>query len=93
MSTLAIETTRYQFRGLFVGPETRNPKKNYCTCSGRNCTRAMHATDMLADSILTENGNTLETHMAPTLLLSETAARHCHEDEQRIVASSMQVEL
>ena len=41
---------------------------------------------MLADATLTENGTTIETRIALTLLFPETAAGHCHEDNHRLVA-------
>ena len=41
---------------------------------------------MLAVAVLAENGNTMETRIALTLLSTETAAGHCHGNNHRRVA-------
>ena len=46
----------------------------------------MLASDMLAVAIPTENGNTMGTRIALTLLSTETAAGHCHENNHRRAA-------
>ena len=46
----------------------------------------MYASDVLAVAILVENGNTIGTRVAVTLLSNETVAGHCHEDNHGRVA-------
>ena len=45
---------------------------------------------MLAVAILDENGNTMGTRIALTLLSTETAAGHCRKNEHRRAAGRMQ---
>ena len=47
---------------------------------GRNYTRSMPASDMLAVAIVVADGNTIGTRIALTLLSNEPAAGHCQEE-------------
>ena len=78
----------YKLKRLSVGPETRNPNKHYCTLSGRNQIRSIHVFKMHADAILFANGRTMETRIALTIRLSETAVQHWREKAYRLRACS-----